>query len=69
MLLKIQSNLYITPLYIAVTLCFTVTGQLPEIFTNFQLPYIFCKVELNIVVTLYITVTLPFPKGDLGTQV
>ena len=28
---------------------------------NFQLPYIFCKVDLNIAVTLYITVTVPFP--------
>ena len=36
---------------------------------NFQLPYIFCKVELYIEVTLFVTVTLPFPKGDLGTQV
>ena len=36
---------------------------------NFQLPYIFCKVDLYIAVTLYITVTLPFPKGDLCTQV
>ena len=33
MLLKIQSNLYITPLYIEVTLYMTVTGQLPEIFS------------------------------------
>ena len=31
---------------------------------NFQLPYIFCKVGLYIVVILCITVTLPFPKGD-----
>ena len=29
---------------------------------NFQLPYIFCKVDQYIVVTLYITVTLPLPK-------
>ena len=30
---------------------------------NFQLPYIFCKVDL------YIAVTLPFPKNDSCTQV
>ena len=36
---------------------------------NFQLPYIFCKVDLFIGVTLYITVTLPFPKGDCCTHV
>ena len=36
---------------------------------NFQLPYIFCKVELYTEVTLFVTVTLPFPMGDLGTQV
>ena len=36
---------------------------------NFQLPYISFKVELYISVTLYITVTLPFPKGDRCTQV
>ena len=31
---------------------------------NFQLPYIFCKLDLYIVITLYTTVTLPFDKGD-----
>ena len=36
---------------------------------NFQLPYIFCKVDLYIVVTLCVTVTLLFPKGDRCTQV
>ena len=36
---------------------------------NFQLSYIFCKVALCIAATLYITVTLPFPKGDHCTQV
>ena len=36
---------------------------------NFHWPYISCKVELYIAVTLYITVTLPFPKGDRCTQV
>ena len=36
---------------------------------NFQLHYIFCKGDLYIAVTLYITVTLPFPKGYRCTQV
>ena len=36
---------------------------------NFQLPYIFRKVDMYIAVTLYTTVTLPFPKGDRCTQV
>ena len=31
---------------------------------KFQLPYIFCKVDLYIAVTLYIMVTLSCPKGD-----
>ena len=34
-----------------------------------NLPYIFCKVDWYTVVTLYITVTLPFPNGDRCTQV
>ena len=50
---SIQSNLYITALYIAVTLYITITS-----WTTFsQLPYIFCKVDLFIAVTLSITVT------------
>ena len=31
---------------------------------NLQLPYIFCKLDLYIVITLYTTVTLRFAKGD-----
>ena len=31
---------------------------------NFQLPYIFCKLDLYKVITLYTTVTLPFAQGD-----
>ena len=31
---------------------------------NFQLPSIFCKLDLYKVITLYTTVTLPFAKGD-----
>ena len=34
-----------------------------------SLPYIFCKVDLYIAITLYITVTFPFPRGDHCTQV
>ena len=63
---KIQSNLYKTALYIAVTLHTTVTGKLPQ---SFQLPYIFCKVDLLLAVPLYIMVTLPFPKGERCTQI
>ena len=48
---KIQSNLYITALYIAVTLYIISHWATSQ---NFQLPYIFCKVDLYIVVTLYI---------------
>ena len=49
--------------YIVATLYIniTITGQLPKI--NCQLPYIFCKVDL------YITVTLPFAKGDHCVQI
>ena len=36
---------------------------------NFQFPFIFCKADLYIAVTLYIMVTLPFPKGDHCTPV
>ena len=36
---------------------------------NFQLPYVFYKVDLYIAVTLFITVTLPCPKGDRCTHV
>ena len=36
---------------------------------NFKLPYIFCKVDLYIAITLYITVTFPFPRSDHCTQV
>ena len=53
-------------LYKVVTRCIVVTGQLPP---NFQLHYIFCKVDLYISVTLYITDTLRFPKADHCTQV
>ena len=53
----IQSNLYITALYIAVTLYITVTRQLPKIFSC-----LFCKDQPYIQVTLYITVTGQLPK-------
>ena len=66
LLLETQSNLYKMARYKAVTRCVVVTRQLPP---NFQLHYIFCKVDLYISVTLYITDTLPFPKGDHCTQV
>ena len=74
---EFQSNLYIMALYIAVKLSnfciFVLRIKLLLLLLypvyhghrttsqNFQLPYIFCKVDLNIAVTLYITVTLPFP--------
>ena len=61
----LQSNLYITALYIAITPYITVTGQLPKIFSCL----IFCKVDLYIAVTLYKTVILPFLKGDFCTLV
>ena len=53
---KIQSNLYITALYIAVTLYIISHWATSQ---NFQLPYIFCKVDLYIVVTLYIMESKP----------
>ena len=53
-------------LYIAVTAHITVTQQLGKIFSCLILS---AKFPCNIEVTLYITVTLPFPKGDRCTQV
>ena len=52
-------------LYIAVTAHITVTQQLGKIFSCLILS---AKFPCNIEVTLYITVTLPFPKGDRCTQ-
>ena len=52
--------------YIAVTAHITVTQQLGKIFSCLIFS---AKFPCNIVVTLYITVTLPFPKGDRCTQV
>ena len=46
---------YNGPVYSGHSIPITVTGQLPE---NFQLPYIICKVDLYIAVTLHLTVTL-----------
>ena len=64
-LIYLQSNLYITALYIGVT-CILRSPETPQ---NFQLPYIFCKIDLCIAFTLYITVTLPLPKGNRCTRV
>ena len=65
-LIYLQSNLYITALCISSHLVYYGHRKTSQ---NFQLPYIFCKVELYIAVILYITVTLPFPNGDRCTQV
>ena len=56
---EIQSYLYIT----AHDSGHQTTSQ------KFQFPFIFCKVDLYIAVTLYIMVTLSFPKGDHCTPV
>ena len=63
----IQSNLYITTLYIAVTLYILVTGKLPKIFSGL---IFFTKLtSISHKSPGIITVTLPFPKGDCCTQV
>ena len=61
----LQSNLYITALCIAGHPVYYGHRRTSQ---NFQLPYIFCKVDLYIAVTLYITVTLPFPKGGRSPE-
>ena len=61
----LQSNLYITALCIAGHPVYYGHRRTSQ---NFQLPYICCKVDLYIAVTLYITVTLPFPKGGRSPE-
>ena len=53
-------------LYIVVTQYITAIALTSQ---DFQLPYIFRRVDLYIAVTQYVTVILPFPRSDRSTQV
>lgn len=61
----IHSNLYITVLHVSgQTVCY---GHQKTSY-NFQLCFIFRKVDRHIAGTLYITVTMPFSNGDCCRQ-